>query len=117
MLEAGFDEPHGKALGRMWAAEAAAFVGKLKARPLGAPTLLDVDYHLNLMMGESSLTRLQEPTALFELTISNPNSASKDGGAKVASEKLAIEFSHPELFSLFTQLERVQAQLDGLSAP
>ena len=33
-----------------------------------------------------------------------------------ATEKTSIEFSHPELSSFFSQLERVQQQLDGLSS-
>ena len=122
LLEAGFDETHGKALGRLWAAEAPAFVGKLKARTLGGAALVDTDYHLNLIMGESNLTRLQEPTALFEFTVTKPVGQGGDADAGVGGDaegggvkKIGVEFSHPELYSFFTQIERIQAQLDGLT--
>ena len=127
LLEAGFDEAHGKVVGKIWAIEAAEFVGRLKVQPLGYSSLRSSDHRLNMLMGISNLTRLQEPTALFEFTVDSPNmalseadkssttvSTSVDG--KVNTEKVTVEFSHQELFSLFTQLERVQSQLDGLSS-
>lgn len=116
--EAGLDEAHAKALGRVWAQEAAGLVARLKQRTLGAPALVDVDYHLNLIMGESSLTRLQEPTALFEFTVAAATSAAPEsaGGEKSSgNKKIGVEFSHPELYSFFSQLERIQSQLDNLS--
>jgi len=96
-------------IGRLWASERAEFIGKLKQRNIGAASLTGTDYHLNVMVGESNLTRLQEPTAIFEFTTTNPSSG------PTATEKTSIEFSHPELSSFFSQLERVQQQLDGLS--
>ena len=102
LLEAGFDEVHGKAIGRLWASEAPAYLAKLKQKTLGGPTLVETDYHLNLVMGESTLTRLQEPTALFEFCIDT-------------DKKVGVEFSHNELFSFFGDLERIQHQLDSLS--
>ena len=50
--------------------EAAGFIGKLKSRTLGTKALINTDHHLNLLMGTSSLSRLEEPTAIFEFTIS-----------------------------------------------
>ena len=102
LLEAGFDEAHGKAIGRLWAAEAPAYLAKLKQKTLGGPTLVETDYHLNLVMGESTLTRLQEPTALFEFCIDD-------------DKKVGVEFSHDELSKFFGDLERIQHQLDALS--
>ena len=120
--QAGFDEPHAKALGRVWAAEAPAFISRLKARTLGGPTLVDTDYPLNIIMGESSLTRLQESTALFEFTVAGVGDAGADSSSAgesrdgvSGSKKIGVEFSHPELYSFFSQLERIQAQLDNLS--
>jgi len=117
LLDAGFDEAHGKALGRLWAAEAPGFVSKLKARALGGPSVLETDYHLNLIMGESSLSRLQEPTALFEFTIGTSGRAEESQTEMLMGDikKIGVEFSHSELFSFFTQLERIQGQLDNLS--
>ena len=107
LLEAGFDEAHGKVVGRLWAAEASSYIAKLKTRTLGGPTLVETDYHLNLIMGESTLTRLQEPTALFEFSISSSSTSEV--------KKVGVEFSHAELYSFFGDLERIQHQLDALS--
>lgn len=122
LLEAGFEEAHGKAIGRLWASECAEYVTKLKARSLGAPQLINTDYHLNLNVSANSLQRLQEPTALFELSVSDPSRSSGTANAptgasetEAAVNKMGLEFSHSDLFSFFNDLERVQQQLDKLS--
>jgi hypothetical protein len=120
LLDAGFQEAHGKAIGRLWAVEGAEYVNKLKARSLGGPQLVNTDYHLNLNVSANSLQRLQEPTALFELSVSDPSRVSRGSPAgtveaEVPVNKLGLEFSHAELFEFFNDLERVQQQLDKLS--
>jgi hypothetical protein len=95
-------------------------------------SLTHTDYHLNMVLGQSGLTRQQEPSALFEFTIregeSNANNNSSDdcsGGdgegvtgamGSAGGEKLLVEFSHEELFAFFGQLERMQQQLDALGS-
>ena len=74
-------------------------------------------------MGQSTSSKLQEPTAFFELTLSNGDKKSGDANTNgfhenkqvTATEKMCIEFNHGELYSFFDQLEQVQSQLDGLS--
>jgi len=104
-------------------------VNKLKARTLGAPALLSTDYHLNIMMTDSNLNNLCEPTALFELSVSSGNNnnisvapaaeteTEADGTATLKGdvEKIALEFSHDELYKFFNQLEKIQSQMDQLS--
>lgn len=115
LIEAGFDEPHSNALGRQfWAQEAPEFVNKLKARNLGGAALINTDYHLNLIVGESNLTRLQEPTALFEFTVSKPEGSVGLGANGADSKKISVEFSHPELYEFFLQIDQMQEQLDNL---
>lgn len=63
-----------KVLGKTWAAEAAGFIAKLKTRTLGGNALIHTDHHLNLLMGTSALSRLEEPTALLELTVNRGES-------------------------------------------
>lgn len=111
LLSAGFDEPHGKIIGRMWASEAAEFIGKLKERTLGSNTLLETSYHFNLIMSESQLTKQHEPTAIFEFNLSQAA-----GGKEGVGEKQAVEFTHKELYSFFEDLERIQHQLDALAS-
>lgn len=78
-------------------------------------TLQSNTYHLNMVMAQSGLTRLQEPTAFFELTLSNHEKKQQAGDAP-AEDKLCLEFSHSELYGFFSQLDRIQKQLDSLSA-
>ena len=110
LLSAGFHEAHGKVVGRMWASEAAEFIGKLKERTLGGNALLETSYHFNLIMSESQLSKQHEPTAIFEFNLSQA-AEGKEG----VGEKQAVEFTHQELYSFFGDLERIQHQLDALS--
>jgi len=110
LLSAGFDEAHGKVLGRMWAAEAADFIAKLKERTLGSNALLETAYHLNLVTSQSELNKLHEPTAIFEFSLSQ-GVGEKEG----VGEKQAVEFSHQELYQFFGDLEKIQHQLDSLA--
>ena len=75
---------------------------------------------MHLVMGESNLSRLQEPCALFEFNLAAPASSAgptalASSAGSISEEALALEFTHAELFDLFNKLERVQEQLDGLS--
>ena len=123
LLDAGFSEAHAKVLGRLWATEASSYVSKLKSNDLGYTATVDSNYHLNLAMGQSTSSKLQEPTAIFELSLLNGDKEDDDsntngtsGDNRVAmTEKMCIEFNHGELYSFFGQLEQVQSQLDGLS--
>jgi hypothetical protein len=62
-----------QAIGRVWANERAEFINKLKQRQIGSSTLVGTDYHLNVMMGENNLTKLQDLTVLFEFTLTSGN--------------------------------------------
>lgn len=85
-------------------------------------SLVASDYHLNMVMGQAGLSKQQEPTALFELSLkegqSNANNTGS-GGDSVAgteTEKFVVEFNHEELYAFFSQLERMQKQLDALGS-
>ena len=84
---------------------------------------MDVNYHLNLTMGQSNLSKLQDPTAIFEFLIKNPsnnNSVDKPQENIPESlkdtEKFCIEFNHKELYSFFDNIELIQQQLDQLNS-
>jgi len=76
-------------------------------------------------MGESNLSCLQEPCALFEFNLSAPFSGSAaatppkppfgTGAGGAGGETVALEFNHAELYDFFLKLERMQEQLDCLS--
>jgi hypothetical protein len=44
----------------------------------GPDVLTNVEWHLNLMMGQSSLTRMKDTTAVFELVLAKPEGAQVD---------------------------------------
>jgi hypothetical protein len=113
LLETGFTDLHAKSIGKTWLNEAPAYISKLKARTLGVPALDSSNYRLNLLMGTSGLTKLQEPTALFEFNVVTPAVAIDQAER---SEKVNMEFSHGELYDFLVQLDRVQEQLDGISS-
>ena len=54
-----------------------------------------------------------DPSAVLDFTLGLSDGTSVGSGAK---ESFAVEFSKAELHSLLEKLDRVQAQLDALSA-
>jgi hypothetical protein len=80
-----------------------------------------------MVVGQSNLTRQQDPLAIFELTIDETTDKKQVSYFFVkfamscsltrlcfSQEKVIMEFDHGELYSFFTQLERMQQQLDAL---
>jgi hypothetical protein len=118
---------------KVWQSEAANMLSKLRRRTLGGPKVLaGSSWTMNLQMGQSGLTRLTEPTAIFEMVLSDPPSTTDVSASRLAlaalphehsielsaqapPEKFMLEFSHDELYEFFTSVERIQTQLDSLS--
>lgn len=61
-----------KAVSGTWAAEASAYVSKLKEQKIGYQALKSVDYQVNMVMHESDLSRQQDPVGIFEFNIGDP---------------------------------------------
>lgn len=57
--------------------------------------LSDVDWELRLQMANSSMSKLKVPIGLLQLTLS----------ANDEPEKVQMEFSHDELYSLYNQVK------------
>eukprot|EP00301_Raphidiophrys_heterophryoidea_P010110 c15152_g1_i1.p1 GENE.c15152_g1_i1~~c15152_g1_i1.p1 ORF type:complete len:200 (-),score=52.27 c15152_g1_i1:22-621(-) len=72
-------------------------------------TLGSVDWRLDLQMSQDSLCRLRLPAAILELHLVDNSIPTKP-----EVENLAVEFGHDELYDLFTQLEKIQDQLDAM---
>ena len=68
---------------------------------------------MHLHMGQSGLTKLKEPSAIFEMHLANPNSSAD--GPESADEQFQLEFSHEELYAFFLKMDRIQEQLDALT--
>lgn len=122
LLRAGFDEAHGKIYGRLWATEGSNYVNNMKAShtSIGYHSLKSSDYQLAMILGQSSLSRQQEPVANLQLNILNRSSSGGNGVIdEIESqdkETLNLEFTHSELYNLFNDLERIQQQVDSLAA-
>jgi COMM domain len=125
LMSAGCEESHAKAVGRIWAIEGSGFIGRLKeSRTLGAPCLVQSEFRLNLVMAQGGYgeglvgpQKLNEPTALVELTIDSDDveSAPPQQQRGDSVDKICMEMSHEELFSFFRQLEDIQQEhLDAL---
>jgi len=113
LTDAGMDEDHAKAMSQVWAEGATDFVNELKKHTMSGPSqLTGSQYRLHLMLGETELTRIQDPTALFEFSLGNPDASNEEDRK---DESVIVEFSHSELYALFQKLESVQGQLDRLS--
>ncbi len=61
-----------------------------------------------MQMAQDDMARIASPSAVFELRLasSDPTCAPQD---------VRMEFSHDELVSFFTKLERIQTQIDALT--
>ena len=116
LVSSDMDEEHAQAMATVWGEEATELVNRLKDQTMSGPlSLVDSQYRLHLMMGESNLTRLKDPSALFEFSLAQPAVDQAPAAATAGGDNVVVEFSHAELYDLFLKLEKVQEQLDGLS--
>eukprot|EP00041_Stephanoeca_diplocostata_P005542 m.63616 g.63616 ORF g.63616 m.63616 type:complete len:208 (-) comp15851_c0_seq1:355-978(-) len=104
--KAGLGESQAMIFGKVWAALGPGAIQNLRDRSFYAREATDVSWRLNLLLSQSTQSKVKKPTAQFEVTV-----ASK--GEKDA--KVQMEFDHSELFKFYTQLEIIQQQLDQLS--
>ena len=144
--ECQLNESNSEVFGQVWEAEGPAYFRYLrdKLSIMGPYVLENTRWRLHLMMGNDSLTRQKDVSAIFEFDLTRPahqlSSSTKhdkpagdnfvvDGLTDDANEasnheygfsrpkkSVSLEFSHAELYKFFGDLERIQDQLDGLTA-
>eukprot|EP01035_Chromulina_nebulosa_P020142 gene20142-26151_t len=114
LQDGGFDEPHSKVVGKIWSTEAPGFISKLKKRSLGNKTLLNTDYQLNIKLSDSNNAKLQDGSAVLQFKLGKPDDSLTISNNE--EEIVTMEFNHSELFTFFTQLDKIQKQLDSLSS-
>ncbi|KAL8562624.1 hypothetical protein ACOMHN_011196 [Nucella lapillus] len=90
-----------------WSSSAKDTIGQLRQRTVHPKQLEEVNWRLNLQLAQSSVSKMKEPNAMFELGVRDENSGEK--------EKIRMEFTHDELYGFYNQLEAIQKQLDSLS--
>ncbi|XP_054714281.1 COMM domain-containing protein 10-like [Uloborus diversus] len=87
-----------------WVIHAKSITEKLKKTSLASKQLTDVNWEIHLQLAQSSVSKLKTPVGLIELNLKSDEE----------NEKLAMEFSHEELYAFYDQLETIQSQLDAL---
>jgi hypothetical protein len=119
---AGMSPDAAAAFAAAWQDDAcAAFLERLRKHTLGAPaTLTGVDWCLQLTMGHSSAQRQRDLNAVVSFHLADANSGSGGGGGDVGgegqgNESLAVELDREGLEALYTKMEKIQEQLDGLN--
>jgi len=94
----------------VWENEREALLGQFRGRTSLIGKKLDkVEWELHLQMAQSSVSRLKNPSAVFDFSLKNVDS-------NQPTEKFEVEFSHQQLYELYSNLEKIQDQLDALSA-
>ncbi len=110
LLQSGVSEERAVVFGGVWTAGSAAVVARLRARPLGAPLVLQgSSYRVALSLGSTAATDLRETGAVLELELAQ-------GAAAVQGrEVLSLEMGRAELAELLSKLDAIQAQVDSLT--
>jgi len=97
----------------VWSSESAALLARLRARPLGAPLVLTgTSWTLALGLGSSADTAVKTSTDVLDFALA----AARPSGVTAAAAHFSAQFSRAELLALFDKLDRVQQQIDELSA-
>ncbi|KAJ0019742.1 hypothetical protein NQD34_007311 [Periophthalmus magnuspinnatus] len=90
-----------------WASAGPELVEKLKQNIFAPKKLEYVGWQLNLLMAQSSQSKMKSPSAVLQLGLRSEDSE--------AQENVFVEFNHQELLEFYNKLETVQGQLDSLT--
>ncbi|XDV49716.1 hypothetical protein PO909_018914 [Leuciscus waleckii] len=91
---------------QVWASAGPEVLEKIR-HGIFAPEKLDqVSWQLSLLMARSDQSRLKEPHAVINLGLRSEDERLRD---------VCVEFNHQDLLEFYTQMERIQTQLDSLT--
>lgn len=90
-----------------WASAGPELVERQKQNIFAPKKLEYVGWQLNLLMAQSSQTKMKDPSAVLQLGLRSEDSE--------AQENIFVEFNHQELLEFYNKLEIVQGQLDSLT--
>ena len=111
LLAAGLGETTAVAFANAWTAGSAAAIGRLRARPFGAPLVLAAStFRVALGVGSSAETDVRKTSAVLDLALAG----SAEVGADV-EDVVSLEFNRTELLGFLERLDAIQAQVDSLS--
>lgn len=109
LMDIGLEEERATAFSQGWTNLGKAVIERLKKKKFFPVQLEDINWRLNLQLGQSFQSRQKISNAIFQLDLSDE---SKPTGEK---EEVTVEFSREELYSFYEELEKIQGQLDSLS--
>lgn len=90
-----------------WASAGPELVERQKQNIFAPKKLEYVGWQLNLLMAQSSQTKMKDPSAVLQLGLRSEDSETQ--------ENVFVEFNHQELLDFYNKLETVQGQLDSLT--
>lgn len=90
-----------------WASAGSELVERLKHNIFAPKKLEFIGWQLNLLMAQSSQSRMKSPSAVLQLGLRSEDSE--------AQENVFVELNHRELLDFYNKLEIVQGQLDSLT--
>lgn len=90
-----------------WASAGPELVERQKNNIFAPKKLEYVGWQLNLLMAQSSQTKMKDPSAVLQLGLRSEDSETQ--------ENVFVEFNHQELLDFYNKLETVQGQLDSLT--
>ena len=106
MVEEGSSAQLASACGKAWTAGEAAATRAIRMTPFGTPKILsDVQWELRVPMTGSE----RELLASLDVELSEQTPSGKP-----RQDRFACEFDHAELVHFFTNVEKIQTQLDAL---
>lgn len=99
-----FSEAKVNSIVQAWTSNARQVTERLKQHTIAEHQLSDVNVELRVRGSQRTASHTKSPKALMDLVISS--------GA--AHDHLLLQFSHQQLYNLYTKLEQIQAHLDTL---
>ncbi|KAF4521137.1 hypothetical protein B566_EDAN012902 [Ephemera danica] len=108
LITEGLTEEKASAIAQVWVNVAKPTLEALRQHSLCPLQLESVKSSLNARVSSSSQTGQHTALARLQLMLSNQDNPSQ------AAEPVTLELDHGELYQLYNQLEKVQAQLDAL---
>jgi len=103
----GFTEEKVLCFVSIWEQNGGSLIENYRKRSFAPKQLDTINWELRLQTAQSNKTKLKLPTAIIELGLQSQDPEE--------NEKLLYEMNHEQLFDLFTKMETIQKQLDGLN--
>lgn len=106
--KAGLHQPQAEAFINTWSKEKAQIIAHLRERTIVPKSLEEIEWSLQMQLAHSSLSKLKQPVAIFELGLKSQD--------EDKLESCQMSFSHEELLQFYKNLEVIQQQIDALSS-